>query len=546
MNRHSRQPWYSCPGQRQPLRLLCVFVWTLAMVVSTGCAINPVTGWPQLVLVSEEQEKKLGAAQARIVRRRIGLLADDGLTAYLNDLGQRLVAESPRKTIPYQFHVADTEEPNASALPGGYIYVSRGLLALTNSEDELAGVVGHEIGHVAARHGVREITVEGPFAAVIGIVAGTTGLISPLVGSIIGRIGEFLKSVLFSPFERSQEYEADRVGQEIAARAGWDPAAFSTFLRTLERDEALHHPPGRWPSFFNSHPRTRDRIIETAEYAKTLTRATRHPIIATREAFLACLDGIVVGRRAIYGIIRQHAFLHPALNIRVQFPSQWDLERTPGQIAVAAPDGDAAMLLRVLATGEDPMQEAVRLQEQTNVDIVTQTHRTTVGTFPAAQLHLQVDGRAQLEVTWIAYRGLIYQFVSLARTTRFEAYKPVFEAVIQSFRALTEAERTGMTELRLRIVKARAGETIEALAIRTESAWTAEDIAVANAVAMTDALTEGQLMKIARAEPYVSRTRTVIRPGTDQTPPVIEVEELPTPARSEETPGIPAVRCPRG
>ena len=541
MNPKVRRSWDPCLVARHPLSSVYGCIWVLVMVVSTGCAINPVTGWPQVMLISEEQEKKLGEAQARVVKRRIGVLADNGLTVYLNDLGQRLVAESPRKNLPYQFHVAETGEPNGFALPGGYVYVTQGVLALTNSEDELAGVVGHEIGHVAARHGVREITIEGPFAAVIRIVSGTTGLIIPVVGRIIGEVGEFVRSVLFAPFERSQEHEADRVGQDIVARAGWDPGAFSTFLRTLERDEALHHPPGRWPRFFDSHPRTRDRIIETAEHAKTLKRAVPHPIMATREAFLACLDGLVVAQRATYGIIQQHTFLHPALNIRVQFPSQWDLERTPGQIAAVAPDGDAAMLLRVLATGEDPMQEAVRLQEKTNVDILTQTQRTTVGTFPAAQLHLQIDGRAQLDVTWIAYRGLIYQFVSLARTTHFEAYKPVFEAVTHSFRALTEAERKGMTELRLRIVKAQAGETIEALAIRTESAWTAEDIAVANGLAVTDELTEGQLMKIARSEPYVMRTRTVIRPGTDQTPPVIEVEELP-----EETPDVLAAHCRRG
>ena len=224
--------------------------WVLVTTVF-GCSMNPVSGWPEFTLVSQEQEKKIGAEEAKKVEEEMGLLDDAKLTAYLDTLGQRLAKESPRQNVTYQFHVVDMTEPNAFALPGGYVYVTRGLLALVNSEDELAGVVGHEVGHVAARHSVQKISKQGPFAVVFGLVSGITGLVSPLVGNIVGGIGDFTQSLVFSPYSRSQETEADRVGQDMSARAGWDPAALSTFLHTLGREVDQMSKEPRKPSLFD-------------------------------------------------------------------------------------------------------------------------------------------------------------------------------------------------------------------------------------------------------------------------------------------------------
>ncbi|MGH7256773.1 MAG: M48 family metalloprotease, partial [Nitrospiraceae bacterium] len=186
---------------RRIYRLLTVLITTMvAVTTSSGCARNPVSGMPEVMLVSGEQEKKMGAEEAKNIQEHMGVLDDAGLTAYLDALGQRLAKESPRRDVMYQFHVADTTDPNAFALPGGYIYVTRGLLALANSEDELAGVVGHEIGHVAARHSVQKISKQGPFSVVFGIVSGITGFVSPLVGNLIGRIGDFTQSLIFAPY----------------------------------------------------------------------------------------------------------------------------------------------------------------------------------------------------------------------------------------------------------------------------------------------------------------------------------------------------------
>src|SRR5262245_55709531 len=166
----------------------------LVAIVSPGCSTNPVTGRLELSLVSTEEEKKIGAEEAKKVEVDVGLFDDAKLSAYLDAVGKRLAAESPRKDVSYRFHIVDMVEPNAFALPGGFVYVSRGLLTLVNSEDELAGVVSHEIVHVAARHSVQRISKQGPLAAIFGIASGVTGLIVPVVGDIIGGVGDITQS----------------------------------------------------------------------------------------------------------------------------------------------------------------------------------------------------------------------------------------------------------------------------------------------------------------------------------------------------------------
>lgn len=471
--------------------------------LGAGCAVNPVSGVPELTLVSAEQEKQIGSEEAKKVEQQMGLLDDSRFVPYLNQLGQRLAEQSPRKDVTYQFHLVDMPEPNAFALPGGYVYVTRGLLALTNSEDELAGVVGHEIGHVAARHSVQKISRQGPFAVVFGIVSGITGLVSPLVGNIVGGIGDFAQSLVFSPYSRSQETEADKVGQEMAAKAGWDPAALSTFLNTLGREVDLMSKEPRKPSFFDSHPATPDRVEKTAEHAKQLARVNRAPISATREAFLARLDGLVVGQRAANGIIEKQSFLHPDFNFFVQFPEKWQIQNSPQNIVAGAPEGAAAVIVGAAAEGNDPLDGARAVEKATkSSDIVSKTQPVTIGSLSAAHTQIEEAGRVKLDITWIAHGGLIYQVVGVAPTKQFETMQAVFHSVAHSFRPLTVSERTNIKEKRIRLVKAREGETIEAVAARAHSSWKIEEVAVVNGLVSTESLREGQVLKIAVEERY--------------------------------------------
>jgi predicted Zn-dependent protease len=474
----------------------------LASMLATACSINPVSGMPELTLISAQQEQKLGDEEAKKVEAEMGLLEDPQFLPYLDALGQRLAKVSPRKDVTYQFHIADMAEPNAFALPGGHIYVSRGLLCLANSEDELAGVVGHEIGHVAARHTVQRISKQGPFAVVFGIVSGITGLFVPLVGNIVGGIGDLTQGILFSPYSRGQENEADRVGQEMAAQAGWDPAALSDFLNSLGREVDLMSKEPRKPSFFDSHPATPDRVKKTAEHAKKLTRTEQAPISATHEAFLARLDGMVYGQRAANGMFEGPRFVHPDMNFLLQFPEKWQYDNTPQRIVAAAPSGDAAVVVGAVAEGTDPLDGAREVEKKTKSDVVAKTEKLTINDLPAARTQIKADGNVTLDLTWIAHGGLIYQVAGLAQAKQIDTLQPLFRQVAQSFRPLSATERAGIKEKRVRLVKAQAGESIEALAARTNSVWKKEHIAVMNNLTVEDRLKEGQVMKVAIAEPY--------------------------------------------
>lgn len=485
-----------------PLLLLSLVTWA-----GSGCSVNPVSRLPEVTLITVEQEKKLGADEAVKVEQQMGLLEDPALVSYVESVGQRLAEQSPRRDVAYRFHVVDMVEPNAFALPGGYVYVTRGLLALVNTEDELAGVVGHEIGHVAARHSVQKISRQGPFAVVTGIVAGVTGLVSPLVGNIVGGVGEFAQSLVFSPYSRSQENEADKVGQEMAAKAGWEPEGLTDFLNTLGREEALMHDGPRRPSFFDSHPATPDRVANTSKHAKQLQRAVRQPISASREVFLQRLDGLVVGQRAANGVLQEQTFRHPDSNIFMEFPEKWHFENTPEQVAAASPDGEALIVLRAVAQGNDPMDGARALEKESKSPVVGKTTMTRVGNLSAARTELDVDSKVTLDLTWVAHEGMIYQIAGLAPKKRFDTVRSLFRTTAQSFRPLTPQERNGILEKRIRLVKARGGETLRSLVTRSNSVWKLEQVAVANGLASSEGLKEGQLIKVVVLEPYGPKGR---------------------------------------
>ena len=214
---------------------------------------------------------------------------------------------------------------------------------------------------------------------------------------------------------------------------------------------------------------------------------------------------MVYGQRAANGIFEGHTFLHPDMNFLVQFPEKWQHENTPQKIVSAAPTGDAAVIVAAVAEGTDPMEGAREVEKKTKTDVVAKTEKLTIGDLPAAHTQIKADGKVTLDITWIAHGGLIYQVVGIAPTKQFDTLQALFHSVAHSFRPLSASERDGIKEKRIRLVKAQAGESIEALAARTNSAWKKEQIAVMNNLVAGDQLKEEQVIKVAIAEPYESK-----------------------------------------
>jgi predicted Zn-dependent protease len=480
------------------------------MTLAAGCAINPVSGRPQFVLVSEQREKEMGAQEAKHIEQEMGFVDNAALAAYVDAIGQRLVAYSPRQDVQYRFHVVDMPEPNAFALPGGYVYVTRGLLVLVNSEDELAGVIGHEIGHVAARHTVQQITREAPFAVVTSLSAAVTSLASPLLGQVVGGVTGLASGFVLAPFSRDQEREADRVGQQLAAAAGWDPGAMAKFLETLQREEELEgNAPGR-SSFLATHPTTPERVANTAAYAKQLKRAPSDPICATRASLLGRLDGLVVGQGASQGVFAGQNFMQPDLDFFVSFPPEWSAQKGRSQVGALSPDKHALILLEIVADGDDPLAGARALERASGSRVVQNAKPATVGSLKAARVRARTrtdSGEVALEFAWIAYGGHVYQILGVTSIQRGEAFQPVFEGVVQSFRPLQATERAGIREERLRIIEAHRDEALPALISRSKGRWSAGMTAVVNELSAAEPLAAGLPVKVAVAEPYSTPAR---------------------------------------
>lgn len=476
----------------------------VVLCAGVGCALNPVSGRPELAMVSQSTELEIGSRQAKAIEREMGLLAAPDLVAYVRAVGDRLATESPRRDVPYAFHVVDAPEPNAFAIPG-HVYVTRGLLVLLNDEDELAGVLAHEVGHIAARHAVQRLSRAVPAGILTGVVSGVTGMASPLLGSLFQATGALATEALLAPYSREQEREADRVGQAIAARAGWDPAALARALATLERAETYGEERHRRPSFFDSHPSTPERARNAAAQARELTRAARNPVALTPEAFLHHLDGLVVGQGAAHGVFAKTTFLHADLGFHLRFPDGWKTENTATRVVGASADGRMGVVLSMSVDGRDPMDGVRAFEKQIEQPLGVRVERTTIDGLPAAHVSASAESdgrRAAIELWWIALGGHVFQLTGLAPSRSAAEDRPLIESVARSFGALTDAERQSIREERVRLLAARGGETLTALTLRSQTPWKPELVAIVNGLETGAALPAGRALKIARREPY--------------------------------------------
>ncbi len=486
-----------------------IAVALIVVTIAAACAVNPVSGRRELSFMSPEREAALGSQAAREVAAEIGVIEQGPVAEYVRAIGGRIAAASPRTDVTYRFHVADMAEPNAFALPGGYIYVSRGLLAITNSEEELAAVIGHEVGHVAARHAAQRETRAtglGVLSLLGTVAAGVFG--GSYAAQAANQLGQVAGAGLIAAYSRDQERQADQVGQEMTARAGWNPAAMSSFLRTLDRYTRLDPRAGRRPSFFDSHPMTPERVDTTAAFAETVgQRGPGTPIAATRAEFLRKIEGIVVGPDPAAGVVDGMRFLHPDLDFHLLLPQGWQVENSRAALGVFAPRGDALLTLMLQEQGNDPAAAARTFLQANRLQPVA-AGPLAVGGFDAYRAvapAVTQGARVGLHLTWIAQRERIFRITGVAAAQLFNEYAPAFEQTAGSFGALTADERRSVHVRLLHAVPARDGETLSALAARAGDTWSTGETAAANALTDGVRLASGQLVKVVVARPYATR-----------------------------------------
>jgi predicted Zn-dependent protease len=450
--------------------------------------------------LSPQDERRLGHEEAQEIERTVGLVREGRLVEYIGAIGARLAQVTGRADIAWHWGVADDGDANAFALPGGWVYVTRGLLALSNREDEVAGVLAHEMAHVVERHAVRRVGAATPFAVLFGVPSGVLGMVSPSLGGIVGGAGRVVSGLTLAPYSREQELEADRVGSALAARAGWNPGALAEFLGTLERSETLAGGASRRSSFFATHPSTPDRVAHLEALARAPSSALVGPIAGGRAAFLGRLEGLVIGTNAAHGVFAGPLFLHADFDLALEMPARWKTANRPEAAGAVAPDETAVILLQLVAQGDDPVAGA-RADALTDAQLA-RIRRRQIAQLPAAALTASTRDGTHVALTWIAHRRRIFRVTGVCGSSEWARHRDEFERTATSFRPLRPEDQARITESRLRIRSARAGESIAQVLARGGATWTPAQAAVANGVGTERPLEPDWPVKVAVSERY--------------------------------------------
>lgn len=449
-----------------------------------AAALAPVARADRTVLLdSAYDDRDAGREAAKGVEAQIGLLGDAALDAYVQGIGDKLLRAVPNRPFAYRFRIVDQVEPNAFALPGGHIFVSRGLLALANDEDELACVIGHEIGHVAKRHA----------AAQQGTASGQFPLLNPWIRA--GRM---------AAYSRDLERSADHDGQILCSAAGYDPRGLARFLESLMSYEKLRGGGMRRASYFDTHPLSSERSTVARVEASELRWKRDPKLVDPRAALLAHIDGLPVGQRPETGVFLGDVFLHPELGFKLRFPRGWHRSNTPQAVGAQSTRGDAVVFLMGDVPPGEPRAVAERWAAE-NVRGMGQVEKGgpfTVGQLPAWRLDVVGSSRGaavRSYVTFIPFSKAIWRITGAAVADK-DLQTTV--ATTRSFRALNDEDLAALRETRIAIVPASAGESLTDLTTRTSNAWSAYETAIYNALPPSQRFDGGESVKIARESPY--------------------------------------------
>jgi predicted Zn-dependent protease len=493
------------------MRLYHLLVLLLASYL-TGCATNPATGDQDLVFMSEEDEIMIGKQHHQQVLREYSVYGDVELQGYVQYVGEKVAANSHRPDLEYHFTVLDSPEVNAFALPGGYIYITRGLMAYLNTEGELAAVLGHEIGHVTARHAARQHSASQltGLGAAIGTIVGEAFIpgISSMGGqSLVGLAG----TAMLRGYGRDHELEADRLGAEYLARSGYDPDAILQVIGVLKNQELfelkLAREEGRQPRIyhgvFSTHPDSDTRLQEVVGYAYKLEASSESTFIGRTE-YLQRVDGMVYGEGADKGLLRGRDFYHGDMGFAVRFPERWPVQNLPDRL-LASSAGSLAVI-QLMVQGADPrLSPREYMAQRMGLDTNRNGEALTINGLPAYTQTTIIDtnvGKRLARIAVVYLGNVAYIFAGHTRdTSGLNRYDTDFLNTIRSFRPLTNAERTVANRTsRIKLIRAVSGTDFDQLASSSPlEKFPEEQLRLINAQYPRGDIDNGQLIKVIEA-----------------------------------------------
>lgn len=470
----------------------------VAVIALGACSTNPATGQQQFTgLMSPQQEQQIGAQEHQNALKQFGgLYPDQNVQNYVSSVGNKLVPYTERQDVQYKFFVLDSPDVNAFAIPGGYVYVTRGLLSLVNSEAELAAVLGHEIGHITGRHSAERYSrgvVTGLGAAILG-----AAIDNPTIAKAANVGGDlYLRS-----YSRGQENQSDDLGIRYIARAGYDPYAMSRFLDSLARYSQLESQvtgiSSQPPVYLSTHPLTQDRVVQTSQIAANY--AIQNGAV-NRDTYLRMVDGLIYGDSPSQGFIRGQKFIHPELGFTFTAPQGFQLINQPDAVIAKGP-GNALMILDYAkANAADP---AAYLQNVwlkgaplQNVERVTiNGMNAATASFTGSINNVQTNIQA-IAIQW--GNGEFFRFqIAIPPNTSGQTLQAL-KTSSYSFRRLNQNERQSANPLRVDIVRAGSGDTVNTLARQMNfDRLQAERFMVLNSLKGNQGVRAGELYKVVR------------------------------------------------
>jgi predicted Zn-dependent protease len=479
-----------------------LFVSLVLVALATACASNPVTGKRQMTLLSEAEELAIGQQQDVEIRREMGVYDDPDLQRYVNEIGQRLARTSHRPNLPWSFTIVDSPAINAFALPGGYIYVTRGLLAYLDDESELAGVLGHEIGHVTARHAAQAYTRQAQ--ANIGLTILSIFVPSTRPFTDLGAAG---LSVLFLKHGREQELEADRLGVEYGSGNGFDPTGVPRFLTTLARVDAMSE--RGVPNWLSTHPDPGSRVTRAEPVAgKFLSPDAR---AVNRDQYLERIQGLLFGDSPKDGIVRGNEFLHPLLRIAVTFPDGWELTNTPDAVLAQEPGTKNFMVLQeverpplrqgyggqAVSSLSDTALAAMRKAGYTPVDGALERINGNDAYVGRYRGNAKDVGKVEMRAAHIALGRQLYVVAGFAPEKEFGLVDREIAPAVQSFRQLSPQEAASVRPNRIAFHTVVKGDSWQSIAARQGKGYVnAATLAIMNDRDVSMQPTPGDRIKI--------------------------------------------------
>ena len=474
-------------GIRSSNRAMIWAIFALGSVLS-GCAVNPATGERQFMLMGRDQEIDIGRSNDVQIVAQMGIYPDSALQQYVRGLGERLAAASEMPDLPWTFRVLDDPTINAFALPGGFVYVTRGILAHMTSEAQLAGVLGHEIGHVTGRHGASQASTAQ--LAQIGLIAGS--IFSERIANNAG-LASGLTGILFLKFGRDDESQADQLGIRYMTRLGYDPRELAGVMRMLDRSSAASGS-GRAPEWQSTHPDPANRV--TAILARVEQDGLPANPVVEAASFVNRMDGVPFGVNPREGFLEGSTFHHPDLAFRFSIPSGWQLQN--GKQAVLA-GSDAAQVSLTLQEGtSDEAFRAFQGLEGVTISAAGQDQinglQAWVGRFTATT----DNGNLRGLVAFVELDGRTYRLLGITTPAAWNASRVALESTVMSFARETDADVLARQPNRLDVVTLASGMDLPGFMAQHPSVVDASVISLINQVGDGEPIGPGQVKRVVR------------------------------------------------